>query len=110
MGSWKMAGWNVPDSVPSTLKGNGTHELLRKIFVEMYGRLSKAKIIQSLYQVGIHLTPDQIEEIPDLQTEMLTKFKEEMGWVEGILQENEWLKKIGTIMPNHLFVRPKGVL
>ena len=82
-----MAGWNVPDSVPSTLKGNGTHELLRKIFVEMYGRLSD-----------------------EMKADMLTKFKDEMGWVEGILQENEWLKKIGTIMPNHLFVRPKGVL
>jgi hypothetical protein len=87
MGSWKMAGWNVPDSVPSTLKGNGTHELLRKIFVEMYSRLSD-----------------------EMKADMLTKFKDEMGWVEGILQENEWLKKIGTIMPNHLFVRPKGVL
>lgn len=87
MGSWKMAGWNVPDSVPSTLKGNGTHELLRKIFVELYQRLSD-----------------------EMKADMLTKFKEEMGWVEGILQENEWMKKIGTIMPNHLFVRPKEVL
>lgn len=87
MGSWKMAGWNVPDSVPSTLKGNGTHELLRKIFVELYQRLSD-----------------------EMKADMLTKFKEEMSWVEGILQENEWLKKIGTIMPNHLFVRPKEVL
>ena len=84
MGSWKMAGWNVPDSVPSTLKGNGTHELLRKIFVEMYSRLSD-----------------------EMKADMLTKFKEEMGWVEGILQENEWMKKIGTIMPHHLFIRPK---
>jgi hypothetical protein len=87
MGSWKMAGWNVPDSVPSTLKGNGTHELLRKIFVAMYSRLSD-----------------------EMKTEMLTQFKDEMGWVEGILQENEWMKQISKIMPTHLFVRPKGVL